>query len=76
MMRWFDLHRYAYESELQALKEFIPPRGKGLEIGVGSGRFALPLGVRLGVEPARAMARLARNRGLEVLQGLRRRTAF
>lgn len=65
---WFDLHRYVYESELLALKEFIPPRGKGLEIGVGSGRFAVPLGMRVGVEPARAMARMARNRGLKVLQ--------
>ena len=65
---WFDLHRYAYESELLALKEFIPPTGNGLEIGVGSGRFAGPLGLRLGVEPAGAMARMARNRGLKVLQ--------
>jgi SAM-dependent methyltransferase len=65
---WFALHPFAYESELQALKEFIPPRGQGLEIGAGSGRFAVPLGLRLGVEPARAMARLARNRGLKVLQ--------
>ena len=65
---WFDLHRFAYESELQALKRFVPRGGKGLEIGVGSGRFTSPLGVRLGVEPAKVMARLARNRGLEIIR--------
>ncbi len=66
---WFDGHRFAYESELQALKRFVPREGKGLEIGIGSGRFAAPLGIGLGVEPARAMARMARGRGLNVLQG-------
>ncbi|MEW6659639.1 MAG: class I SAM-dependent methyltransferase [Thermodesulfobacteriota bacterium] len=65
---WFDRHCLAHESELQALKRWVPPVGKGLEIGVGSGRFALPLGVRVGVEPAGAMARIARKRGLEVLR--------
>ena len=65
---WFDRHRFAYESELQALKRFEPWGGKGLEIGVGSGRFASPLGVRFGVEPAKVMARLARNRGLEIIR--------
>ncbi len=66
---WFERHRQAYASELMALQEFIPPGGQGLEIGVGSGRFAAALGVTLGVEPARAMALKARERGLTVLQG-------
>lgn len=66
---WFDRHPQAYESELQALKKLVPAAGEGLEIGAGSGRFALPLGVRLAVEPAPAMARMARDRGLTVLRG-------
>jgi SAM-dependent methyltransferase len=66
---WFDLHPLAYESELQALKRLVPPQGRGLEIGVGSGRFALPLGIEVGVEPAGSMARMARNRGLKVIRG-------
>lgn len=65
---WFDRHRLAYESELQALKKCVPPVGQGLEIGVGSGRFALPLGVGVGVDPAGTLARMARNRGLTVLR--------
>jgi len=67
---WFDRHRLIYASELQALQKCVPPAGRGLEIGAGSGRFALPLGVRVGVEPAGTMARIARKRGLEVLRAI------
>ncbi|MHC1635338.1 MAG: class I SAM-dependent methyltransferase [Candidatus Methanospirareceae archaeon] len=65
---WFDANRFAYESEIQALKKFIPKDSKGLEVGVGTGRFAVPLGVRVGVEPAKAMADIARKRGIEVYE--------
>jgi SAM-dependent methyltransferase len=64
--KWFDRNPFAYESELLAIKRFFPRRGKGLEIGVGTGKFALPLGIKVGVEPARAMAVIARQRGIEV----------
>ncbi len=66
---WFERHPHVYASELQALKPWVPAAGEGLEIGAGSGRFALPLGVRLAVEPAGALARMARERGLTVLRG-------
>jgi ubiquinone/menaquinone biosynthesis C-methylase UbiE len=66
---WFVRHELAYQSELAALKTFMPPPGRGLEIGVGTGRFAGPLGIKFGVEPARAMAAIARTRGLEVIRG-------
>lgn len=59
--RWFDAHRLVYESEVQALSKFIPKKGKGLEVRVGTGRFAIPFGVQVGVEPAKAMADLAQN---------------
>ena len=67
--QWFDENRYAYESELLALKKFVPKAGNGLEIGVGTGRFAVPLGIRVGVEPAKAMAEIAKKRGIEVYEG-------
>jgi len=35
-----------------------------LDVGVGTGRFAVPLGVREGIEPSGAMARLAVERGV------------
>jgi ubiquinone/menaquinone biosynthesis C-methylase UbiE len=33
---------------------------------VGTGRFAVPLGIRVGVEPAKTMADIAQKRGIEV----------
>jgi ubiquinone/menaquinone biosynthesis C-methylase UbiE len=65
---WFDANRFAYESEVRALKKFIPENSKGLEVGVGTGRFAVPLGIKVGVEPAKAMADIARKRGIEVYE--------
>ena len=38
---WFERHQAAYVSELLALRSFVPLSGRGLEIGVGSGRFVL-----------------------------------
>ena len=67
---WFDRNRAAYESELDALRTLLPESGDGLEVGVGTGRFAAPLGVRVGVDPAKAMGKLAMERGIEVLFGV------
>jgi SAM-dependent methyltransferase len=67
---WFDRNRAAYESELEALRTLLPKSGKGLEVGVGTGRFAAPLGIRVGVDPAKAMGKLAMERGIEVRFGV------
>jgi len=63
---WFDEHRFIYVSEIRALKRFLIPGGRSLEVGVGTGRFAVPLGIDVGVEPAPAMAVMARTRGIKV----------
>jgi SAM-dependent methyltransferase len=62
---WFDRHAAAYVSELLALRPFVPLEGRGLEIGVGSGRFAAPLGVQVGVDPSPAMLAYTAARGVE-----------
>jgi SAM-dependent methyltransferase len=67
---WFEKHPDLYRAELEAVRGFIPASGSGVEIGVGSGRFAAPLGIPLGVEPAPRMAELARQRGIEVLEAV------
>ena len=67
---WFDRHRLVYESELRALKRFMGSGGIGLEIGVGTGRFAVPLGIKIGVEPAKSMADMARQRGIRVIRAV------
>ncbi|MEK7396818.1 MAG: methyltransferase domain-containing protein [Candidatus Poribacteria bacterium] len=65
---WFDINRFAYESEVLALRKFVPQNCKGLEVGVGTGRFSVPYGIKAGVEPARAMADVAQNRGIQVYE--------
>lgn len=67
---WFDRHPDLYRAELSAVRSLLPTTGNGLEIGVGTGRFAAPLGIAVGVEPSRAMAALARQRGIAVHAGI------
>jgi len=66
---WFERHDAAYISELLALRPFVPWLGRGIEIGVGSGRFAAPLGVEVGVDPSPAMLVRAAARGIKVVKG-------
>ena len=66
---WFERHKHAYLSELEAVRRLLPKEGKGAEIGVGTGRFAAPLGIKLGVEPSKTMAEIAKRRGIEVIEG-------
>ncbi len=63
---WFDKYSAVYQSELNMLKDVVPSEGKGIEIGVGSGRFAAPLGIKEGVEPSEEMAKIAEKRGIRV----------
>ncbi|HHT9113266.1 MAG: methyltransferase domain-containing protein [Planctomycetes bacterium] len=65
---WFEAHKWVYQSEVEAVKKFIPKTGKGMEIGVGTGRFSIPFGIKVGVESARAMAEIARKRGIRVYE--------
>jgi SAM-dependent methyltransferase len=73
---WFEAHHAAYESELSAIRELLPEEGRGLEIGVGSGRFAEPLGVEVGIDPARNMLANARERGIDVAVGVAENLPF
>jgi ubiquinone/menaquinone biosynthesis C-methylase UbiE len=67
---WFKEHKYVYESELEAVRHFIPRDRKGIEIGIGTGRFALPFGIKEGVEPSCVMRHFATHKGLEVYDGV------
>jgi len=73
---WFEKNRYVYESELRAIQEQIPKKGEGLEIGVGSGRFAASLGISFGLEPSAEMRDFARSRGIIVIGGIAERLPF
>ncbi|HAT1926168.1 TPA: methyltransferase domain-containing protein [Legionella pneumophila] len=66
---WFDRHAAVFQSELEALKKVIPTHSRGLEIGVGSGRFAQDLGIKTGVESSEKLREMAKVRGINVSEG-------
>jgi SAM-dependent methyltransferase len=68
--RWFVRHDAAYISEVSALRRLLPTLGYGVEIGVGTGRFATALGVRVGLDPSLEMLQRARDRDIVVLGGV------
>jgi SAM-dependent methyltransferase len=67
---WFSNNPWVYQAELHAVKALLPTGGCGIEIGVGTGRFASRLGITLGLEPSGRMRTIARARGIEVLSGV------
>jgi len=67
---WFVRHAAAYQSELLAVRALLPWRGLGLAIGVGTGRFAAPLGVQVGIDPSREVLDYAANRGILTVQAI------
>jgi len=63
---WYDRNKFVYLSELKAIRKVLPKKGKGLEIGVGTGRFARALGIKYGIDPSKNMIEIARQRGVNV----------
>ncbi|WP_054852968.1 class I SAM-dependent methyltransferase [Vulcanisaeta distributa] len=66
---WYAKHADIAESEIRAVSMLVP-KGLGIEIGVGSGFFAGRVGIPIGLEPALAMAKLARDKGVDVVVGV------
>jgi len=64
--RWFTENEYVYQSELAAVRHFISKMQKGVEIGIGSGQFASPLKIKMGIDPSTNMINLAKQKGLNV----------
>jgi len=73
--QWFVDNPLAYVSELHAVRDLLPG-GEGMEVGIGTGRFAAPLGISKGIEPSKAMAELAKKKGIEVVPGVAERLPF
>ena len=68
---WFEKHRAAFLSELRAVRSALPEgSGLGLEVGVGTGRFAAPLGIQIGLDPAVGCLQMAKERGIHVVAGV------
>jgi SAM-dependent methyltransferase len=67
--RWFDEHESVYAVQVRLLRDAVPETGRGLEVGVGSGRFAVPLGIPYGIDPSGNLITMANARGIGVVQG-------
>ena len=77
--KWYQDHEKAYESEILAIKEQLlelPENIHGIEVGVGTGRFAAPLGIKEGIEPSKAMAAVAIKRGVEIMNAVGERLPY
>lgn len=67
---WFKINNYAFLSELNAIRKVLPHTENSVEIGVGSGIFAEPLGIKEGVEPSKAMRERAVKKGTKVIDAV------
>lgn len=67
---WYDNHPAEYTSELDAVRQFVPAGAVGCEIGVGTARFAAPLGVKVGVDPSLSMLSYAVKRNINSVAGV------
>ena len=65
---WFEKNEWAYKSELEAVRRLLPEFTRAIEIGIGTGRFAIPLGIKRGADPSRQMVSIARKKGLLVAE--------
>jgi len=66
---WFERHENVYRAELRAVKQIMPAAQKSLEVGVGTGRFAQPLGVRFGLEPSKKVCKMSKDKGIISVTG-------
>ncbi len=68
--QWFVKNYYAYLSELEAIRQLLPGKGTGTEIGVGSGIFASALAIKQGCDPSAVMRKKAAERDIQAIHGV------
>ena len=76
---WYESYHEVYLSEIEALRDQfrkLPQNIRGIEVGLGTGRFSEPLGIKEGIEPSEAMAQKATNRGIEVMKAKAERLPY
>jgi len=65
---WYDKNKDIFLKEVEFIRKNLGEFRKGLEVGVGTGRFAVELGIEYGVDLSDAMLRLAKSRGVKVVK--------
>jgi ubiquinone/menaquinone biosynthesis C-methylase UbiE len=77
--QWYETPegKALFDAELKCLRSLLgQSRGRWLEVGVGTGRFASSLGVAEGIDPSPRMLEIAASRGIEIHQGSAERLPF
>lgn len=77
--KWYDEYPEVYQSEILAIREQIeklPENLRGIEVGLGTGRFSKPLGIKEGVEPSIPMAEIAAKRGIDIMNAVGERLPY
>ncbi len=77
--QWYEDHPEVYRSEIEEVREHLvnlPENLRGIEVGVGTGRFSVPLGIKEGVEPSKPMADIAIKRGVEIMHAVGERLPY
>ncbi len=68
---WFEKNKFAYLTELQAIKYFFGNSKNSIEIGAGTGKFAKPLNVGYALEPSSSMLiELKKNSNLKIVKAV------
>jgi len=68
--RWFDEDgREIFLEEVRCLNSIFPEFTKGIEIGIGSGRFSVEIGIPIGIDPSMELLKMAKNRGIVSICG-------
>ena len=76
---WYEKYRKVYLSEITAIKEQLlklPENLRGIEVGLGTGRFSEPLGIKEGIEPSGEMGKIAMKLGIEVRKEVAERLPY
>jgi ubiquinone/menaquinone biosynthesis C-methylase UbiE len=67
---WYDKYPAVFQSEAEAIRSMLPPGNSfGIEVGLGTGRFAKALGIKEGIEPSAQMREIAIERGIDAMEG-------
>ncbi|WP_342303814.1 class I SAM-dependent methyltransferase [Methanolobus sp. ZRKC5] len=76
---WYDKNMAVFDSELSAIVKILAnmqPNLRGIEIGVGTGRFASKLHLGYGLDPSTGMLQLARQRNIKCVEAVAEKLPF
>ena len=65
---WYERNKDIFIKEINFIRKHLGEFKLGLEVGVGTGRFAKELGIRYGIDLSTSMLKLAKSRGIEVVK--------